>query len=88
MSNYQMVTSSFSRLYNMLQNSDFTPIKVKLSTGEEVEVSPNTYASTLMKTKNQDDRRKIFEVQFSYYQKHQNTLCSIYKGIVDSNIAK
>lgn len=88
MSNYQMVTSSFSRLYNMLQNSDFTPIKVKLSTGEEVEVSPNTYASTLMKTKNQDDRRKIFEAQFSYYQKHQNTLCSIYKGIVDSNIAK
>ena len=87
-SNYQMVTSSFARLYAMLQNSDFNPIDVTLSTGEEVKISPNTYTSVLMRTKNQDDRRKIFEAQFSYYQKHENTLCTIYKGIVDSNIAK
>lgn len=87
-SDYSMVTSSFARLYSMLQNSDFTPIEVKLSTKEVVKVSPNTYTSILMNCENQKDRKKVFEALFGYYDLHKNTLCSIYKGIVDSDIAR
>lgn len=86
-SNFQIVTSSFSRLYSMLQNADFEPIEVELSSFEKVKVSPNTYASLLSRLDKQKDRKKVFEAQFSYYKKHENTLCNIYKGIVDSNIA-
>lgn len=87
-SDYSMVSSASARLYSMLQNSDFTPVGVTLSTGEVVKVSPNTYTSILMNCEKQEDRKKVFEALFSYYDLHKNTLCSIYKGVVDADIAK
>lgn len=87
-SDYSMVSSASARLYSMLQNSDFTPVDVTLSTGEVVKVSPNTYTSILMNCERQEDRKKVFEALFSYYDLHKNTLCTIYKGVVDADIAK
>lgn len=87
-SDYSMVSSASARLYSMLQNSDFTPVDVTLSTGEVVKVSPNTYTSILMNCEKQEDRKKVFEALFSYYDLHKNTLCTIYKGVVDADIAK
>lgn len=87
-SDYSMVSSASARLYSMLQNSDFTPVGVTLSTGEVVKVSPNTYTSILMNCEKQEDRKKVFEALFSYYDLHKNTLCTIYKGVVDADIAK
>lgn len=87
LANYGIINSSFANLYRMLQSSDFTPIKVELS-NEVVEVSPNTYTSILTRLENQDDRRKVFEALFGYYEKHRNTLTNIYKGVVDVNIAR
>lgn len=87
-SNYSLVTGGYASLYAMLQNSDFKPIKVVLSDNKEVMVSPNTYTSILSGLENQDDRRKVFEAQFGYYDQHKNTLATIYKGVVDSNLAK
>lgn len=87
-SDYSMVSSASARLYSMLQNSDFTPVDVALSTGEVVKVSPNTYTSILMNCEKQEDRKKVFEALFSYYDLHKNTLCTIYKGVVDADIAK
>lgn len=85
--NYGLVTNSFSNLYSALQNSDFVPQEVLLSTGEKVSVSANNYTSILSSSKNQEDRKKVFETQYSYYDMHKNTLALIYKGVVDSNIA-
>lgn len=87
-SDYSMVSSASARLYSMLQNSDFTPVDVTLSTGEVVKVSPNTYTSILMNCEKQEDRKKVFEALFSYYDLHKNTLCTIYKGVVDADIAR
>ncbi len=87
-SDYSMVSSASARLYSMLQNSDFTPVDVTLSNNEVVKVSPNTYTSILMNCEKQEDRKKVFESLFSYYDLHKNTLCTIYKGVVDADIAK
>lgn len=87
LANYGIVNSSYANLYRMLQSSDFTPIKVKLS-NEEVLVSPNTYTSILSRLESQDDRRLVFEALFGYYEKHKNTLTNIYKGVVDVNVAR
>lgn len=87
-SDYSMVSSASARLYSMLQNSDFTPVDVTLSNDEVVKVSPNTYTSILMNCEKQEDRKKVFEALFSYYDLHKNTLCTIYKGVVDADIAK
>ena len=67
LANYGIINSSYANLYRMLQSSDFTPIKVELS-NEVVEVSPNTYTSILTRLENQDDRRKVFEALFGYYE--------------------
>ncbi len=85
--NYQLVSHSFSSLYAALQNGDATSFKVTLTNGEEIELSTNTYTSILSKLENQEDRRRVFESQFSYYEKHKYTLAAIYKGVVDANIA-
>lgn len=87
-SDYSMVSSASARLYSMLQNSDFTPVDVTLSNNEVVKVSPNTYTSILMNCEKQEDRKKVFEALFSYYDLHKNTLCTIYKGVVDADIAR
>lgn len=88
LANYQLVSSAFGSLYAALQNGDASTFKVKLTSGEEIEVSTNTYTSVLQKLEKQEDRRLVFEAQFAYYEKHKYTLASIYKGVVDSNIAK
>ena len=88
LSNSSMINSSFSRLYALLQNSDSKPTDVTLSDGSVVSVSPGTYTGILSKLENQDDRRKVFEAHFAYYEDHKNTLAGIYKGVVDCSIAK
>ena len=88
LSNSSMINSSFSRLYALLQNSDAQAVEVELSDGSKVMVSPGTYTGILSKLENQDDRRKVFEAHFDYYDKHKNTLAGIYKGVVDCSIAK
>lgn len=86
-SNFGPVTNAFGNLYAALQNSDFEPIDVSLTDGSKVKVSPNNYTSILASLKKQEDRKAVFEAQYSYYDKHKNTLSSIYKGVVDANIA-
>lgn len=86
-SNYQLVSGSFGQLYALLQNSDASIKKVGLTDGSVVDVSVNTYTSILAGLENQEDRKRVFEAQFSYYDAHKNTLAGIYKGVVDSDLA-
>lgn len=88
LSNSSMINSSFSRLYALLQNSDAKAVEVTLSDGSKVMVSPGTYTGILSRLENQDDRRKVFEAHFAYYNEHKNTLAGIYKGVVDTSIAR
>lgn len=87
MSRYNPALSGYTSLYDSLVIQDNNPVKITLSDGKEVSVSMSSYTSLLMNAKNQEDRRKIFEAQYSFYDSHKKTLAGIYKGIMASEFA-
>lgn len=88
LSHFNSPLSDFNKLYDQLAVADNNSVKVTLSDGTELDISNANYTSYLATTKNQEDRKKIFEAVYKYYDLHKNTFASIYKGIIDSNIAR
>lgn len=79
--------NNYSKLYSQLAVADNSGVKVKISTGEEIEVNDSNFRGYLEKLPNQDDRRLVFEAVFKHYDSHKNTFASIYQGVIQGNIA-
>lgn len=88
MANYGEALSQFNRLYDKLAVQDNTSTKVTLSDGTELDINESNFRSYLGTLENQDDRRKVFEAVFKFYDKHKNTFAGIYDGIMQSNYAE
>jgi len=80
--------SNFNNLYDQIAVADNSSEKVTLSDGSVIDVSNANYTGYLEKLSNQDDRRKVFEAVYKYYDNHKNTFAAIYKGIIESDISK
>lgn len=76
-----------SNLYSTLSVSDYKPKTIKLSTGEKVEVSTANWTSLVSNCKNQEDRRKIFESLYTYFDDHKTTYAEIYNSVLLSQLA-
>lgn len=87
LSAYRPLSSEPASLYSMLSIADYTPKKVKLSTGEEVEVNQSSWTGLIAKSKNPEDRKKIFETLYSHYDAHKNTFAEIYNALLQSQLA-
>ena len=87
MANYNAAISGYSKLYSQLAVVDNHSEKVVISTGEEFDINSSNYRYYLGKLQNQDDRRKIFEAVFKFYDAHKATLAGIYNGILQSELA-
>lgn len=75
-------------IYNELTISDVYWPTVKLSTGEEVEVTSANYSRVLTKNRNQEDRSIVFNAHYKVYKEKENTIAAIYNSILQKSIAK
>lgn len=86
-SDFAPLTDGGSELYSTLSVADYTPKKVTLSDGREVEVSTANWTSLVEKEAKQEDRRRIFECLYSYYDEHKNTYGEIYNQVLRAELA-
>ena len=80
--------SSPRSIYTEITLTDVEWPVVKLSTGEEVQVTTANYSRILTKNRNQKDRKLMFENYYGIYKKKENTIAAIYNSILQKNIAK
>lgn len=74
-------------IYNELSISDIKWNKIKLSSGEEVEVTNGMYSKILGESRNVEDRRNAFEALYKAYEGNKNTYASIYKSQLQRDVA-
>lgn len=74
-------------IYNELSISDIKWNKIKLSSGEEVEVTNGMYSKILGESRNVEDRRNAFEALYKAYEINKNTYASIYKSQLQRDVA-
>lgn len=80
--------SSSKTIYSEITVTDVEWPTVKLSTGEEVAVTPANYSRILTRNRNQQDRKIMFEKYYGIYKKKENTIGAIYNSILQKDIAK
>lgn len=88
LSHFNNPLSDFNKLYDQLAVADNKSEDVTLSDGRTLSINNANYTSYLAVEKNQEDRKKIFEAVYKFYDQHKNTFAAIYKGIMDSNVAR
>lgn len=87
MANYGPVSGAFNNLYDQLAVADNSSTDVTLSDGSVVSINESNFRNYLESLESQEDRRKVFEAVFKFYDKHKNTFAGIYSGIIQANIA-
>jgi len=87
LSNFGPVTQKGSSLYSTLTVADLVPEEVGLSDGTKVKVTQSNWTGLIEKANNAEDRKKIFDTLYSYYDKHKNTYGEIYNTVLQSQIA-
>lgn len=79
------VSNDFTKLYDALAITDNHDEIVTLSNGEKLTISNANFRYYLAELDDQDDRRKVFEAVFKFYDEHKNTFAGIYNGILNSD---
>ncbi|MGE5681635.1 MAG: M3 family metallopeptidase, partial [Bacillota bacterium] len=73
-----------SNVYSIFTNAEMPYAKVKLSTGEEVELSPALFTK-YRAVQNRQDRENVFSSFFNNYKRFQNTLGANLSGKVKTD---
>lgn len=87
LSYFDQYMGAVNDIYDELSTSDIVWNEVELSDGTKVKVTNGVYSKILESNKNQDDRRKAFEALYNSYNVNKNTYASIYKGLLQKNVA-
>jgi len=87
-SSFSPLLGEGSQLYSMLSVGDYTPKTITLSDGKEVTVSQSNWTSLIADSKNADDRAKIFEALYSYYDTHKNVYGEIYNNVLQGELSE
>lgn len=77
-----------SQLYSILSVADYKPKKVTLTDGSEVEVTTANWTTLVSSCKDQEDRRRIFESLYTWFDEHKNTYGEIYNSVVQGQVAE
>ena len=75
---YSAFGSVGRNLYSTLSVGDYAPKQCALTDGREVTVSTANWTNLIAQEKNPEDRKRIFESLYSYFDKHKNTYAEIY----------
>jgi oligoendopeptidase F len=76
-----------SSIYSSLTVTDAVFPKMTLKDGKEVTLTNGTYSSILSTDKVRENRKNAADAFYPVYAKKQNTIASIYKGILDADWA-
>ena len=79
--------SVFNDMYDKLAVSDNSSVMITLTDGTELEINESNFRGYLATCKNPLDRKMVFEAVYKFYEAHKNVFASIYKGVIESNIA-
>lgn len=85
---YAPLSGEGSQLYSLLSVADYQPKNVTLTDGTSVEVSQANWTTLVSQAKSQEDRRRIFESLYTWYDEHKNTYGEIYNAVLQSQIAE
>ncbi len=88
LSYYAPLEGSGLSLYSQLSVGDYTPKKITLSSGKEVEVNRSNWTSLEGSLENPEDRKKVFLSLYSWYNEHKNTYGEIYNSVVQSELSE
>lgn len=88
MAQYNEALGGYSKLYNSLCLVDNTSQKVVLTSNEEIEVHMGNFTHYLSTLESAEDRRRVFEAIYKFYDAHKATLAGIYNGIMQSEYAE
>ena len=79
--------SVFNDMYDKLAVSDNSSVMITLVDGTELEINESNFRGYLATCKEPEDRKRVFEAVYKFYESHKNVFASIYKGVIESNIA-
>lgn len=87
LANFGQVVEAGRELYGSLSVADIENQDVMLDNGEIVTITNSNYRAFIQKSNSENERKDIFESVFSYYDVHKNTYASIYKQVLDLDVA-
>ncbi len=87
LANFSQVASSGRNLYSSLSVADIEGSDVMLDNNEIVTITNSNYRAFIQKSNSDEERKDIFEAVFTYYEAHKNTYASIYKNVLDADLA-
>ena len=88
LANFSQVQSAGRNLYSSLSVADIEGQDVMLDSNEIVTITNSNYRAFIQKSNSAEERKDIFEAVFSYYETHKNTYASIYKAVLDADLAR
>ncbi len=87
LANFNKLADAGRDLYGSLTVADIENQDVMLDNGEIVTITNSNYRAFIQKSDSPSERKDIFEAVFSYYEVHKNTYSTIYKTILDYDLA-
>lgn len=88
LANFSQIQSAGRNLYSSLSVADIEGQDVMLDNNEIVTITNSNYRAFIQKSNSAEERKDIFEAVFSYYEAHKNTYASIYKAVLDADLAR
>ncbi|MCH3908839.1 MAG: oligoendopeptidase F [Bacilli bacterium] len=88
LSYYSPLLDEGSKMYSLLSVADYVPKKVTLYNGETKEVNMSNWISLIQASEKPEDRAKIFETLYSYYDAHKNAYGEIYNAVLNSELSE
>lgn len=85
---YSPLSNAGSTLYSQLSVGDYTPKKITLKNGKEVEVNTANWTTLVGNADCEEDRKAIFESLYSWYDEHKNVYGEIYNAVVQAELAE
>ena len=79
--------SVFNDMYDKLAVSDNSSVMITLVDGTELEINESNFRGYLASCKDPEDRKRVFEAVYKFYEAHKNVFAAIYRGVIESNIA-
>ena len=88
LSYFSPLSGEGSQLYSLLSVADYQPKKVVLTNGTEVEVNQANWTTLVAQQDSQEDRRRIFESLYTWYDEHKNAYGEIYNSVLQAQLAE
>ncbi len=84
---YQALSNAGCDTYDSLSSGDIKEHVIKLDNGEDVNVCDANWTKLIGDSKNEEERKRIFEAEFKRFDYNKNTYAAIYNSVLQADIA-